>query len=111
MVLQTMIHGNENLLEQISTYFQVDDDDELTLNSLNINDQHDSDIPTLDVLSQKFTAYQTQLRSVVSTEKLLEAYESAHQCLKGWEWMDTEDDQKVRASIEKILCLINPSLL
>ena len=100
LILQTMVHGNENLLEQISRYFHVDDDDELTLNSLTIHEQQQSDIPTLDVLSQRFTAYQTQLRSVVSTEKLLEVYDSASQCLKGWEWLDTEDDQTVSEPID-----------
>jgi hypothetical protein len=90
-----MSHGNEELLEQISSYFQINDDDELTLNSLTINDDNEHDIPSLDILSQKFTAYQTQLRSTVPVDKLLEVYESANQFLKEWEWMDTELDQRV----------------
>jgi predicted Rossmann fold nucleotide-binding protein DprA/Smf involved in DNA uptake len=94
-ILQTMSHGNEKLIEDIATYFQIDDEDELTLNSLKINDDNEQDIPSLDILSQKFTAYQTQLRSTIPVDKLLEVYESADQFLKEWEWMDTELDQKV----------------
>jgi hypothetical protein len=92
-----MSHGNEELIEEISTYFQIndDDDDELTLNSLTINDDNEHDIPTLDILSKKFTAYQTQLRSTIPVDKLLEVYESANQFLKEWEWTDTELDQRV----------------
>ncbi len=90
-----MSHGNEKLIEDIATYFQIDDEDELTLNSLKINDDNEQDIPSLDILSQKFTAYQTQLRSTIPVDKLLEVYESADQFLKEWEWMDTELDQKV----------------
>ncbi|CAF3568145.1 unnamed protein product [Rotaria sordida] len=94
-ILQSMNYGNEKLFDEISTYFQInDDDDELTLNSLTVNDNYEHDIPTLDILSQKFTAYQTQLRSTVSVDKLLEVYESANQLIKEWEWMDTELDQK-----------------
>ncbi|CAF3309223.1 unnamed protein product [Rotaria socialis] len=91
-ILQSMIHGNKKLLDDIAIYFQInddDDDDELT-----INDNNEHDIPTLEVLSQKFTAYQTQLRSTVSVDRLLEVYESANQFIKEWEWMDTELDQK-----------------
>jgi hypothetical protein len=91
-----MSHGNEKLLEQINNYFQInDDDDNLNdkLDSLTIND--DNQIPSLDILSQKFTGYQTQLRSTVSVDKLLEVYESANQFIKEWDWMDTELDQKV----------------
>ncbi|CAF0833871.1 unnamed protein product [Adineta ricciae] len=104
MVLQTMKSGNEKVLEQISNYFKIDDeDDELAeteskLNSLNIADDNDGhQIPSLDILSQKFTAYQTQLRSTVSVEKLLEVYESANEFIKEWDWMDTELDQKTLA--------------
>jgi hypothetical protein len=97
VVLQTMSFGNEKILEQIETYFQINDDDDDRLNdkldSLTINDES---IPTLDILSQKFTAHQTQLRSTVSVDKLLEVYESADQFLKEWDWMDTELDQKVK---------------
>ncbi|CAF0789073.1 unnamed protein product [Rotaria sp. Silwood1] len=93
-MIQSMSYGNEKLFDEISTYFQINDDDELTLNSLKINDNNEDDIPTLDILSQKFTAYQTQLRSTVSVDKLLEVYESANQFIKEWEWMDTEIDQK-----------------
>jgi hypothetical protein len=89
-----MSHGNDKFLEQISTYFYLNDDD-ITLNSLTITDDNENDIPTLDILSQKFTAYQTQLRSPIPVDKLLEVYESANQFLKEWEWMDTELDQKV----------------
>jgi hypothetical protein len=95
-----MSHGNEKLLEQIENYFKLNDDDDdiLELNnqvdSLTINDDKNQ-IPTLDVLSQKFTAYQTQLRSTIPVDKLLEVYESADQFLKEWDWMDTELDQKV----------------
>ncbi len=100
IVLQTMNYGNEKILEQIENYFQLNDDDDLDLNekfdSLTINDDNDHhQIPSLDILSQKFTAYQTQLRSTVSVDKLLEVYESADQFLKEWDWMDTELDQKV----------------
>ncbi len=95
-ILQSMSYGNEKLLEEISNYFQINDDDELTLNSLTINDDNEHDIPSLDILSQKFTAHQTQLRSTVPVDKLLEVYESAYQFLKEWEWMDTELDQKVK---------------
>ena len=99
LVLQTMSSGNEKLLEQIEEYFQLDDD-EITLNeetdaSTTHDDHNNSSIPTLDVLSQNFTAYQTQLRSTVPVEKLLEVYESANQFLQEWDWMDTELDQKV----------------
>ena len=95
-----MSAGNENLLEQIDNYFELNDDD-LTLDdqtdSSTITDEPDRyPIPTLDILSQKFTAYQTQLRSTVPVEKLLEVYESADQFLKEWDWMDTQLDQKVR---------------
>jgi hypothetical protein len=97
ITLQTMSHGNEKLLEQIDNYFQINDDDNLDLDdkldSLTTND--DNQIPSLDILSQKFTAYQTQLRSTVSVDKLLEVYESANQFIKEWDWMDTELDQKV----------------
>jgi hypothetical protein len=99
-LLQSMSHGNEKLLEEISGYFQVnDDDDELTVNSLSINDDNEQEIPNLNILSQKFTAYQTQLRSTIPVDKLLEVYESAEQFLKEWEWMDTELDQKVNPQI------------
>ena len=100
VVLQTMSHGNEKILEQIDSYFQLNDDDlEINdvLNSLTVNDDNDNNqIPTLDSLSQKFIAYQTQLHSTVSVEKLLEVYESANRFLKEWDWMDTEMDQKVK---------------
>ena len=90
----------EPLLEQISTYFRIaDDDDELTLNSLTIQANHEDAVPTLEVLSQNFTAYQTQLRSTIPVDKLLEVYESANQCLQDWEWMDTEADQKVSTAL------------
>jgi hypothetical protein len=104
IILQTMSHGNEKLLEQVDNYFQIDDDNDLELNnpldSLTTNDDNDNShqIPTLDILSQKFTAHQTQLRSTVSVDKLLEVYESADQFLKEWDWMDTELDQKVKRS-------------
>lgn len=95
-----MSHGNENILEQIDNYFEINDDDSeisTLLDSLiNNDDVNSGQIPTLDVLSQKFTAYQTQLRSTVSVDKLLEVYESANQFLKEWDWMDTELDQKVK---------------
>ena len=101
-----MSHGNENLLAEISSYFQLNDDD-LTLNSLTINDDNEHDIPpTLDILSQKFTAHQTQLRSTVPVDKLLEVYESANQFLKEWEWMDTELDQKVNKDLRIFLYII-----
>lgn len=91
-----MTHGNEDLLEEISKYFQLDDeDDELTWNSLTIKDENDREIPSLDILSTKFTAYQTQLRSTIPVDKLLEVYESANQFLTEWEWTNTELDQKV----------------
>lgn len=92
-----MKHGNEQLFDDISIYFQTndDDDDELTLNSLSINDNNEQEIPSLETISNKFTAYQTQLRSTVSVDKLLEVYESANQFIKDWDWMDTELDQKV----------------
>src|SRR5262249_46995145 len=112
IVLQTMSHGNEKLLEQIDTYFQINDDDnnfdiDNKLDSLTINDDNiNNQIPSLDVLSQKFTAYQTQLRSTVSVDKLLEVYESADQFLKEWDWMDTELDQKVRRITNKYFFLI-----
>lgn len=101
LVLQTMSGGNEKVLEQIDGYFQVhdnDDDLEHQFDSLTTNETNDDhqQIPTLDVLSQRFTAYQTQLRSTVSVDKILEVYESAEQFLKEWDWMDTELDQKVR---------------
>ncbi|CAF0978620.1 unnamed protein product [Adineta steineri] len=112
-VLQTMKSGNENVLEQIETYFQINDEEdndediELNnkLNTLTTNDDHDNNqIPTLDILSQKFTAYQTQLRSTISVDKLLEVYESANEFIKEWDWMDTELDQKTLAD-EAIDCL------
>ena len=101
LVLQTMSSGNEKVLEQINGYFQVNDNDddlEHQFDSLTTNETNDDhrQIPTLDVLSQRFTAYQTQLRSTVPVDKLLEVYESAEQFLKEWDWMDTELDQKVR---------------
>ena len=101
IILQTMSHGNEKVLEQIENYFQINDDDlELNnqLDSLTTNDDSDNNnqIPTLDILSQKFTAHQTQLRSTVSVDKILEVYESANQFIKEWDWMDTELDQKVK---------------
>ena len=104
-----MGQGNERVLEQIETYFQCDDDDDdLTLNeetepSASRNTTGNHSIPSLDVLSQRFTAYQTQLRSPVTVEKSLEVYESANQFLKEWDWMDTELDQKVRP----ILCILH----
>lgn len=103
IVLQTMGLGNERVLEQIETYFQCDDDDDdLTLNeetepSANRSTTGNHSIPSLDALSQRFTAYQTQLRSPVTAEKSLEVYESANQFLKEWDWMDTELDQKTLA--------------
>jgi len=97
-----MSFGNEKLLDEISSYFQINDDDELTLNSLSINDDNERETPTLDILSQNFTAYQTQLRSTVPVDKLLEVYESANQFLKDWEWTDTEHDQQVRIFIDFI---------
>jgi hypothetical protein len=101
IVLQTMSPGNEKILEQIDSYFQINDDDDSDLDnkldSLTINEDNDNNqIPSLDILSQKFTAYQTQLRSTISVDKILEVYESADQFLKEWDWMDTELDQKVR---------------
>jgi len=101
IVLQAMSSGNEKLLEQIDDYFQINDEEEdletdNKLDSLTINnDNGNNQVPSLDILSQKFTAYQTQLRSTVSVEKLLEVYESANEFLKEWDWMDTELDQKV----------------
>jgi hypothetical protein len=112
IILQTMSHGNEKILEQINTYFQINDDDDDSdldkkLDSLAVNDDTDNNqIPSLDILSQKFTAYQTQLRSTVSVDKLLEVYESANQFLKEWDWMDTELDQKVRRTIHQYIFLI-----
>jgi hypothetical protein len=97
-----MSPGNEKLLEQIDTYFEIDDEDEDLdlddkLDSLTINEDNDKNqIPSLDILSQKFTAYQTQFHSTVSVDKILEVYESADQFLKEWDWMDTELDQKVK---------------
>ncbi len=96
-----MSPGNEKILEQIDSYFQINDDDDSDLDnkldSLTINEDNDNNqIPSLDILSQKFTAYQTQLRSTISVDKILEVYESADQFLKEWDWMDTELDQKVR---------------
>jgi hypothetical protein len=105
-----MTHGNESLLEQIETYFQFNDDD-FTFNdddNSSIDTNNDNQIPTLDVLSQKFTAYQTQVRSTVPVDKLLEVYESANQFLKEWDWLDTELDQKVCASLfnDENICLV-----
>ena len=40
-------------------------------------------------------AYQTQLRSVIPVNKLLEVYESFNQFLTEWEWTNFELDQKV----------------
>ena len=98
-----MSSGNEKILEQIDNYFQINDDEEEDLeidnrlNSLTVKDDNDNNqIPSLDILSQKFTAHQTQLRSTVSVDKLLEVYESANEFLKEWDWMDTELDQKVK---------------
>lgn len=101
LVLQTMSSGNEKVLEQVDGYFQVNDNDddlEHQFDSLTTNETTDDhrQIPTLDVLSQRFTAYQTQLRSTIPVDKILEVYESAEQFLKEWDWMDTELDQKVR---------------
>jgi len=101
LVFRTMNATNEALLVQIDEYFQLDDDD-LTLSDENetsttIDDHNHSQIPTLDVLSQKFTAYQSQLRSTIPVDKLLEVYESANQFLQEWDWMDTELDQKTLA--------------
>ena len=97
IILQSMSHGNEEFLEEISTYFQLnDDEDELT-----INNENEQEIPSLDVLSKKFTAYQTQLRSTVPVDKLLEVYESSNQFLTEWEWTDTELDQKVIEQITR----------
>jgi len=94
-VLQTMSFGNEKLLEQIDKYFELpDENDNDELDQSNHNE--DNLVPSLDDLTQKFTAYQTQLRSTVSVDKLLEVYESANQFLKEWDWMDTELDQKVK---------------
>ena len=92
-ILQTMRHGHENLLNEIATYFQLNDDDELTLNSLSIADHFEQEIPTLENLSEKFTAYQMQLHSTVSVDKLLEVYESANEFFR-----DTEIDEKVTMS-------------
>jgi hypothetical protein len=103
-----MSHGNEKILEQIDNYFQINDDEDFNnkLDSLTINDDNDDNqIPSLDVLSQKFTAHQTQLRSTVSVDKLLEVYESANQFIKEWDWMDTELDQKVTRITKKKLFL------
>ncbi|CAM4797539.1 unnamed protein product [Rotaria magnacalcarata] len=99
ITLQTMSHGNEKFLEQINHYFQLDDDDDQEINneldSLTTYDSNDNNhIPSLEILSQKFTAYQTQLRSTISVDKLLEVYESANQFLTEWDWSDTELDQK-----------------
>jgi hypothetical protein len=110
IVLQAMSSGNEKLLEQIGGYFQINDQEEdletdNKLDSLTINnDNGNNQVPSLDILSQKFTAYQTQLRSTVSVEKLLEVYESANEFLKEWDWMDTELDQKV---IKKLIFLVD----
>ncbi|CAF3956434.1 unnamed protein product, partial [Rotaria sp. Silwood2] len=108
-ILQTMSYGNEKFLEQIDNYFQLDDDDYEINNILDSSTTYDDNndnnhIPSLDILSQKFTAYQTQLRSTVSVDKLLEVYESANQFLTEWDWMDTELDQKTLAD-EAIDCL------
>ena len=90
-----MSFGNEKLLEQIDKYFELpDENDNDELDQSNHNE--DNLVPSLDDLTQKFTAYQTQLRSTVSVDKLLEVYESANQFLKEWDWMDTELDQKVK---------------
>ena len=96
-IIQNMRHGNEKLFEDISSYFHIrdNDDDELTLNSLTINNDNEFKIPSLDILSQNFTAYQTQLRSTVSVNKLLEIYESTSQYLTEWKWIDAELDHKV----------------
>lgn len=94
-----MSHGNEKIIEQIDKYFQIDDDLDIddTLDSSTIFDDNEKNhIPQLDALSQKFTAYQTQLRSTVSVDKLLEVYESANQFLTEWDWSDSELDQKVK---------------
>ncbi|CAF1311474.1 unnamed protein product [Adineta steineri] len=80
IILQTMNYENEKILEEISSYFQIGNNEQ--------------DIPTLDILSKNFTSYQTQLRSSISVDKLLEIYESASQFLKEYESMDTEFDQK-----------------
>lgn len=107
-----MSHGNEELLREISNYFQInDEDDELTLNSLTINDNNEHDIPSLDILSQKFTGYQTQLRSTIPVDKLLEVYESADQFLNEWEWMDTELDQKVKKQKNSFFIFYNYFIL
>ncbi|CAF0823512.1 unnamed protein product [Rotaria sordida] len=109
ITLQTMSYGNEKILEQIDNYFQVDDDDfeinHISDSSTIYDDNNDNHhVPSLDILSQKFTAYQTQLRSTVPVDKLLEVYESANQFLTEWDWMDTELDQKTLAD-ESIDCL------
>lgn len=102
LILSTMGTGNADLLEQIDSYFELTDDDMLNNDGDDVSEsQNDVDyypIPTLDVLSQKFTGYQSQLRSTVPVDKLLEVYESANQFLKEWDWMDTELDQKVGVS-------------
>lgn len=108
-----MSHGNETLLEEIASYFELneDDEDELTLNSLSITHHHEEEIPTLESLSERFTAYQMQLHSTVSVDQLLEVYESAHLFMKEWEWTDTEVDQKVRKSFLKQSAFIEISTL
>ncbi|CAF3175885.1 unnamed protein product [Rotaria socialis] len=100
ITLQTMSHGNEKFLEQINHYFLLEDDDDdqeinNALDSSTVYDSNDNNrIPSLEIVSQKFTTYQTQLRSTVSVDKLLEVYESANQFLTEWDWSDTELDQK-----------------
>ena len=99
-ILQSMSHGNEKFFDDITIYFQInDDDDELILNSLTINDNNEHEIPTLEILSKKYTAHQAQLRSTASADKLLEVYESANQFIKEWKLMDTELDQKVNIDV------------
>ncbi|CAF3631905.1 unnamed protein product, partial [Rotaria sp. Silwood2] len=96
------LHSTYSLLQPTNNYFQLDDDDYEINNILDSSTTYDDNndnnhIPSLDILSQKFTAYQTQLRSTVSVDKLLEVYESANQFLTEWDWMDTELDQKTLA--------------
>ncbi|CAF1040516.1 unnamed protein product [Didymodactylos carnosus] len=103
--VQTFDYRNNELLEKIAVYFDMENDkreDDSSNNEAmnNIENQ----IPNIDDLSFKFTTYQTQLRSTVSMDKVLEVYQSAHEFIKEWDWMDTALDQKTLHD-EAIDCL------
>lgn len=91
MMVETMRFENENLLEQISVYFQSEDEDS-KLRSLGLAEQ---EIPTVETLSQHFTSYQSQLRTTVSSDKILEVYQSANELITEGQWSNTETDKKV----------------